>query len=370
MSCQNILELNDDCLLEIAHQLMAAHTDKNDWLTYASVCRRFMYIFCTSHKREIASLDVKRCMDVLEWNTFKAMADCLNESLQSVRLVYDFSDLGGMLLQRMQIGINIEDDDDDDHDQKLKYLSQVCLNVESLIICEQALARNVFDMIQSWKKIKQLRIIGGSGNLNAYLKMQAFIDFLNNQQNIDLFNAGQFYLTSTDLLLIAKLNITRLKTCFRLRTPIDFEFLPKLTHLHVQGDFKSIMELTRRKSNQLIGLRCDFVSSIYKMPNLHRLGFRVNDFRSGLCVYNTRTCIPAGLLFRIIEKCVNLRTLGVHSVNDLQLLDQLIGASEHPNQLNLFCVKGFEPSATYKWIQVHVLVNEKFEKIHFFNDSN
>ena len=89
----NILDLNDDCLLEIARYLNPVSAPK-EWPIFATVCKRFLAIFCLalmSQELKICTLSSSNIF-LYDSNTFRAMLDITGPKLQEVSLYFPFNE--------------------------------------------------------------------------------------------------------------------------------------------------------------------------------------------------------------------------------------------------------------------------------------
>ena len=347
MSCANILDLNDDCLIEIARFLKGDVHNRYTWLSYASVCRRFMYIFCTAHKKELTDVNINILTISLDFNTLKALIDDYGCYMQKVK----FWDTNNFRKLEWQ------------------YFLLKCNNVQDLTIHFEL--RCIPNILQLWTNLRKLCCY----NFTFSFRRGFFLHYINMQQNLKVLLIGDIILTSDSLRWISNLNITHLQSRFKLTAPIDFDFLPKLTHLDMTVDAFSFEELAKHKANQLIALRCrpyigfstflDLFEDITLFQNLQHLfityvtlKYRHLVFISKLKqlslfqleYYDER--IFSTFLLPIIENCKYLRTICIAELDGLDVLDDFIDKSEHPHRLTINCSVKPSSHAVYKWLDL------------------
>ena len=305
MSCANILDLNDDCLIEIARYLKGDVYNRYTWLSCAAVCRRFMYIFCTAHKKELTDVHINKLTEALDLNTFKALID-------------DY----GCYMQKLKFN-----DKNNFKNLEWQYFLQKCYNVQELKIHFNL--DGIPNTLQLWTNLRKLCY---RYNFQFTLKQGYFLDYINMQQNLKVLILANVTLTSRSLRWISNLNITHLQSRFQLTAPIDFDFLPKLTHLDMTVDAFSFAQLAEHKSNQLIGLSCrpllsfsrfmDSFEKIKLLQNLQHLvissvvlkpkHFVIISKLKQLSFFQIESCtVPTTLTFMLplIENCKYLRTI-------------------------------------------------------------
>ena len=347
MSCANILDLNDDCLIEIARFLKGDVHNRYTWLSYASVCRRFMYIFCTAHKKELTDVNINILTKSLDFNTLKALIDDYGCYMQKVK----FRDTNNLIKLEWQ------------------YFLQNCNNVQDLTMHFDL--HGMPNTLQVWTNLRKLCC----HNFKFSLRRGFFLNYINMQQNLKVLLIGDITLTSYSLRWISNLNITHLQSRFQLTAPIDFDFLPKLTHLDMTADAFSFEQLAMHKANQLIALRCrpyitfkTFMASfeeIQLFQNLQHLFFSGVTLKyehfviiaklKQLSLFQLEYCnehIFSTFLLPLIENCKYLRTICIAKLEELDVLDDFIDTSQHPHRLTINCSVKPSSHAVYKWLDL------------------